>query len=92
MVKGCRTCVDEVVDAESSDSPHLLPAAVCSSALIVVLLLGVFYLIYKRVNGVVSVKSSLTAVISIQPSSDQYDHTAALKDFSSGYSGSGSGE
>ena len=79
------------VNPQMSDASSLLVATLCSSLLIIVLLLSVVCLIYKRGWRMKSVKSSLTAVITLPPSAPQYDFSSDLPDVSSGYSGSGSG-
>jgi len=82
-------CLVEVVDAQTS---HLLVATLCFSLLIIIMVLlpCLLYLIYKRVR-VITVKSSLTAVVTHLPPLTNNDFSSDLRDVSSGYSGSGSG-
>jgi len=86
-------CAVDAVDAKTSDTtPHLLVATLCFSLLIILLVLlpCMLYLIYKRVR-VITVKSSLTAIVTHLPPSPNNDFSSDLHNVSSGYSGSGSG-
>ena len=73
-----------------SKASNLLVATLCSS-IVIVILLAVLYLIYRRVRRVVPLKASLTAVVVQSTAPRVYDISSERPDVSSGYSGSGSG-
>jgi len=79
------------VDPQTSDTSYLLAVGLCSSVMIIVLLVCVICLIYQRVCRVASVKTSITVVNTLPPSSPHFDFSSKLREIDSGYSGSGSG-
>jgi len=85
----CMSVLD-AVDTQIPNTSHFPIVAICSSVIIVILMLSAMYLIYKHVR-MASVKGSTRIVTRLPQSSAQCDIAPDLQHTTSGYTGSGSG-